>query len=136
MKILLVLTDSSPECSKAVEMLKVFCEKFEALPKILVILEDLYTLEKVSVSLGLPLPPSTVEEAKEKVLKKVKRVWKKVTDDEEADIEVSVIAGELDKEILSTLEAEKPQFVLWGCEAGAPLCRILEEISIPSLIIK
>ncbi len=136
MKILLVLTDSSPECSKAVEMLKVFCEKFEAPPKILVILEDLYTLEKVSVSLGLPLPPSTVEEAKEKVLKKVKRVWKKVMGDEEADVEVSVIAGELDKEILSTLEAERPQFVLWGCEAGAPLCRILEEISIPSLIIK
>ncbi len=136
MKITLVLTDSSLECGKAIEMLAKYEQLFSAEVDVLVILEDLYRLESASVSLGVPLPPDTVNSAKNRALDKIRHTWRHIKGDESADVDVSSVAGEFRKEVLKFIEEHKPDMILWGCHTTSVLCNILNEINIPSVIIK
>lgn len=136
MKIVLVLSDSFADCRKALGFLKDYAERLSAEAEVLVVLEDLYRLESASVSLGVPLPPDTVSSAKERTVDKVRRLWKKVTEDEEAQIKITTVAGEISEEVPKFLEGEKPDLLLWGCQPVASLCKIIERVEIPTLIIK
>ena len=134
MKVLLILTDTTGQCHRALEYLKEVSERFGADREVFVVLEDIYKLEKASVSLGVPLPPDTLPQTKEKVLKKVKHLWEHVG---EGDIEVSVIAGDLREEVKAFLsKREDVGLVLWGCSPTANVCRVIDDIEVPSLIIK
>ncbi len=136
MKIALVLTDSSTECRKSLEMLKSFADSFSADIEVFIVLEDLYRLESASVSLGVPLPPDTIKNAKERAKNRVKTLWRHVVNDESAQIEIKTIAGELAQEALKFVDEEKPDLLLWGCQPTATLCRVIDEVKVPSLIIK
>lgn len=136
MKIALILTDSSLECERAFRMLAECARAFSAEVSVHVALEDLYRLQSAGISLGVPLPPDTIGSAKEKAVRKVKRLWRKVTGSEEADIETHLAVGELLPEVRRWAEEKAPDMVIWGCPETGALCRIVEEIDIPSLIIK
>ncbi len=136
MKITLVLTDSSVECRKALEWLAKYEELFSARVDVFVILEDLYRLEEASVSLGVPIPPDTVKNAKERAKEKVKNTWRHVKENEEASIDIEAVAGKVKEEVVRFVGERKPDMILWGCNPTPVLCRIIDEINIPSLIIK
>ena len=133
MDILLVLTDSSVECGKALETLKDMGEKFSAGTGVLVVLEDLYRLEKASLSLGLPIPRDAVPEAKKRILDRIQNIWRHIGGQ---DISMEVVAGDLREEVLKRLKDKKPDLIIWGCTLTSSLCRIIDEVEIPSLIIK
>jgi nucleotide-binding universal stress UspA family protein len=133
MEILLVLTDSSTDCGKALEVLKDMGEKFSATVKILAVLEDLYRLEKTSVSLGLPIPRDTVPEAKRRVKERLKGIWRQLGGPE---VEMEVVAGDLREEVLRRVPQDERGLLIWGCALTPSVCRIIDEIGIPSLIIK
>ena len=136
MDIVLILTDSSAECGKALEMLAKYEELFSANVSVFVVLEDVYKLESASVSLGVPLPPDTVKNAKNRAVDRVKHLWRHVKGDEEAQIDITTVAGELREEVVKFVEERKPDMIMWGCHPTPVLCRIIDEINIPSLIIK
>ncbi|WP_457600946.1 universal stress protein [Hydrogenivirga sp.] len=136
MRIVLILTDSAVECRKALDMLAKYEELFSAEVSVFIVLEDIYKLESASVSLGVPLPPDTVGEAKERVKDKVVHTWRHVKNDEEAQIDIESVAGELREEVVKFVNEKKPDMVLWGCHPTPVLCRIIDEINVPSLIIK
>ncbi len=136
MKITLVLTDSSAECRKALEWLAKYEDMFSAEVDVFVILEDIYRLESASVSLGVPLPPDTVKNAKDRTKDRIKNLWRHVKGDDEASINIEAVAGEIKEEILRFTRERKPDMILWGCQPTPDLCRVIDEIDIPSLIIK
>ncbi len=136
MKIALVLTDSSLECERAFRMLAECARAFSAEVSVHVILEDLYRLQSAGISLGIPLPPDTVGSAKEKAGEKVRRLWRRATGSEEAEVETHLTVGELLSEVRRFTGEKAPDMIVWGCVGTGDLCRILEEIDIPSLIIK
>ncbi|RLJ70058.1 nucleotide-binding universal stress UspA family protein [Hydrogenivirga caldilitoris] len=136
MRIVLILTDGAPECKKALDMLARYEELFSAEVSVFVVLEDLYRLEKASVSLGVPLPPDTVKNAKERVRNKVTHTWKHVKGSEEAKIIIESVAGDLQEEVPKFVKDKKPDMVLWGCQPTPLMCRIIDELDIPSVIIK
>ncbi len=136
MKIALILTDSSTECRKALDMLARYEELFSADVEVLAVLEDLYRLESASVSLGVPLPPDTVSSAKKRTKDRIKHLWRHAKGNEEAEIKIRTVAGELREEVGKFVSEEKPDMILWGCQPTPVLCRIIDEINVPSLIIK
>ncbi len=102
--------------------------------EVFIILEDLYKLEKASVSLGFPLPPETVPQTKDKVLKKVKHIWESVGGE---DLTISVVAGEIRDEVTRYVkETGDVGLVMWGCNPSVNVCSVIDDIDIPSLIIK
>ncbi len=133
MEILLVVTDSSLDCGRAMEMLKELGEKFSAKVKILAVLEDIYRLERTGVSLGLPIPKETVPEAKRRVSEKIKTMWRQLGNGE---VEIETVAGDLREEVVKYTSKKKPAMILWGCKVTPHLCRVIDEVEVPSLIIK
>ncbi|HIQ30830.1 MAG TPA: hypothetical protein EYH49_01520 [Aquifex aeolicus] len=136
MKVALVLTDSSGECRKALEWLARYEEAFGADPEVFIVLEDLYRLEDAGVSLGIPIPPGTVKSAKEEFQRRVINLWRRVKDDDDAKLSVETVAGVLREEVVSFTERSSPDILLWGCHPTAELCRVIESVNVPSLIIK
>ncbi len=128
-----MLTDSSTDCGKALERLKDMGEKLSTDVSVLVVLEDLYRLEKASVSLGLPIPKDTVPEAKRRVSDRLKTLWRHI---DERDVEIDVVVGDLKEEVVARVKDRKPEMILWGCAVTSSVCRIIDEVEIPSLIIK
>ncbi len=134
MRVVLILTDTTGHCRRALEYLKDISEKFSAQREVFIVLEDIYKLEKASVSLGFPLPPDTVPQTKEKVMGKVKHVWEHI---DGSELEVKVVAGELKEEVNNFLSSkEDVGLIIWGCSPSPNVCRVIDDIEIPSLIIK
>ncbi len=136
MKITLILSDSSAECGKALERLNLYGSIMSASTDVFVVLEDIYRLEKASVSLGVPLPPDTLNSAKERIKGRIQSLWRRIKADEKAQVPVKVVAGELPEEVLRFAQEEKPDMILWGCPPTQVLCGIIDKINIPLLIIK
>ncbi|MDQ7083326.1 MAG: hypothetical protein Q9N34_10600 [Aquificota bacterium] len=87
-------------------------EKFSAVMGVLVVLEDLYKLEKASVSLGLPIPKDTVPEAKRRILDRIQNIWRHIGG---PDIGMEVVAGDLKEEVFSgRLKDRRPDLIIWG----------------------
>ncbi len=135
MGIVLVLTDSSSECTKALEALARFGDMLSTDVKVLLVLEDIYRLEKASISFGVPLPPDTVSSAKKRFSDRMKHLWRHIKG-EEAELDLNVVAGDLKEEVVKYIEEEKPEMVIWGCQLTTNLCRTIDEVKVPSLIIK
>jgi hypothetical protein len=134
MRIVLILTDTTGQCHKALEYLKEVSEKFSAKMEVFVVLEDVYKLEKASVSLGFPLPPDTVPQTKEKVIKKLRHMWEHI---DSSEIDITVVAGELREEVLKFTGSKGDLgMLIWGCSPSPNVCRVIDDIEIPSLIIK
>ena len=136
MKIALVLTDSSADCRKALESLSRYGDLFSAEVEVFIVMEDLYRLESASVSMGVPLPPDTVSKAKESILNRANSIWRKIKEDETATLEIKTVAGLLQEELPKLVAEHKPDMLLWGCQPFSSLCRVIEELDIPILIIK
>ena len=136
MRITLVLTDSSTECRKALEWLARYEQIFSAEVDAFIVLEDIYRLESASVSLGVPLPPDTVNKAKERAGDRVITLWRHVKGDEEASLKLSIVAGEVREEVVKFVNERRPDMIIWGCSPTPDLCRVVDQIDIPSLIIK
>ncbi len=136
MKITLVLTDSSSECRKALEWLAKYEQLFSAEVEVFAVLEDIYRLESASVSLGVPLPPDTVSKAKERTRDRIITLWRHIKGNEEANLNVDTVAGEIREEVIKFVSDRKPDMIIWGCSPTPDICRVIDQIDIPSLIIK
>ena len=134
MRVALVITDSFGDCTKALSLLKDFRDKFTAEVEVLAVLEDLYKLEKASVSLGVPLSPDTVPSAKKRFEDRLVNSWKQVGDGEMP--RYNVLAGEIREEVLRHVKEHKPDLLLFGCSSAHDVCKVIDEAGVSSLIIK
>ena len=134
MRVALVITDSFGDCTKALSLLRDFRDKFTAEVEVLAVLEDLYKLEKASVSLGVPLSPDTVPSAKRRFEDRLINGWKQTGDGEMP--EYDVVAGEIREEVLKYVKEKGPDLLLFGCSSAHDVCKVIDEAGVSSLIIK
>ena len=134
MRVALVITDSFGECTKALSLLRDFRDKFTAEVEVLAVLEDLYKLEKASVSLGVPLPPDTVPSAKKRFEDRIISGWKQTGGGDMP--EYGVVAGEIREEVLRYVKEKSPDLLLFGCSSAHDVCKVIDEAGVSSLIIK
>jgi len=134
MKALLVFTDNySMDCKQAFEFLKRFLRDGDGV-EVLGVLEGVYLLEKTSVSLGMPVPPSAKEEARSRLEKRVRAFWDAVVGGKAPPIEV--VVGPLYEEVKKFTEGRSYDLVVFACYPASGLCRIVDELESNSLIIK
>jgi nucleotide-binding universal stress UspA family protein len=133
MEITLVISDSYGDCDGAVRKLLELGRVMSAKTSILAVLEDLYRLEKASLSLGVPLPPDTVPSAKARIEEKLKNSLNQAGG---RDTEVRVIAGELREEVGRYVKERKPDLLVFACASAHDVCKVIDEVGVSSLIIK
>ncbi|NPB06702.1 MAG: universal stress protein [Aquificae bacterium] len=134
MKALLVVTDNyGLDCKKAFEFLKRFLREGDGV-EVLGVLEGVYLLEKTSVSLGMPVPPSAKEEAKERLVKRVRAFWDEIIGTAPPEPEVCV--GPLAEELKKFTEGKRYDLVVFACYPASGLCKVVDELEANSLIIK
>jgi len=134
MKVTLVITDSFGDCTRALSYLREFRDKFSAQIDILAVLEDLYKLEKASLSLGVPLPPDTVPSAKRRFEEKIQSGWKHLGDHDLP--QHRVLAGEVREEVEKHVKENNPDLLIFGCSSAHEVCKVIDEVGVSSLIIK
>ena len=135
MKILMVMVDSYSDCEKAIKYATDFTQKLRTEMEILVVLEDVFNLEKASVTFGMPIPPEVKNESVRRIERKLKELWLKHGGSENfPDVEYKV--GSLHEEVKKFIENKNYELILWACYPFAYLCKIIDELNIASLIIK
>ena len=115
-------------------MLRDFGAKLGGDIEVLAVLEDLYKLEKASVSLGVPLPPDTVPSAKKRFEDRIQSSWKQLGG--EGELVYQVIAGEVREEVERYVKDKAPDLLLFGCSSAHEVCKVIDEVGVSSLIIK
>lgn len=134
MKGLLIITDSYRECEKAVKVSAELKDKLGLELQILVILEDVYNLERTSVSLGMPVPPNVKEESVARMKKHLTYLWEKFS---KAPLpEVIFQVGPLYEEVKKYLQGRSYDLLIWACYPTHMLCKTIDDINISSFIIK
>ena len=134
MKGLLIITDSYRDCEKAVKVSVELKEKLGFELEILVILEDVYNLERSSVSLGMPVPPNVKEESANRMKKHLAYMWEKYTNSSLPEIHFQV--GPLTEEVKKFLQNRSYDLLIWACYPTHILCKAVDDINISSFIIK
>jgi len=134
MKVLLVLTDSYGDCEKAVKFTARFLAGKDVQLSVLGVLEDVYNLERSSVSFGMPVPPEIKEESQKRLDKKFKAYWEKYVGEEAPKVEY--VVGPVDEEVKKLLGETSFDLIIWGCYPSPLLCKVVDEIDASSLIIK
>ncbi len=134
MKGLLIMTDSYRECEKAVKVSTELMEKLSLSLDILVVLEDVYNLERGSVSLGMPIPPHVKEESVSRMRKHLSYLWDKYTSNPLPEVNFRV--GPLYEEVKKFLQGRSYDLLIWACYPTYILCRTIDDINISSFIIK
>ncbi|GAB6066661.1 universal stress protein [Aquifex pyrophilus] len=134
MKALLVFTDTFSDCERALRFAVDFTQKLNAELEILVVLEDLYHLERGSTTFGMPVPPDVKNEAVRRVERKLKENWEKYAS--EGLPSVSYKVGPLHEEVKRFVEGKEYQLIMWACYPSAYLCKIIDDLNTASLIIK
>ncbi len=76
---------------------------------LLVILEDIYTLEKTSTSLGVPFSKDLLPKAKERVNNKIDTVLEKIKVD---IVERNIVAGPMDETAIKYISDKEPETVI------------------------
>ncbi|NPA32124.1 MAG: universal stress protein [Aquificae bacterium] len=135
MKVLLVMTDSYADCEKALRFTADLSKKLGAEVEILVVLEDVFNLQRSSVAFGMPVPPGIKEEAINRINKKIRGLWERFTGDENIP-PVEFRVGPLGEEVRKFLEGKTYDLIVWACYPSAYLCKIIDELNTASLIIK
>ena len=134
MKGLLVITDSYRECEKAVKVSVELKEKLGIELEILAVLEDVYNLEKSSVSLGMPVPPNVKEESVSRMKKHLTYLWEKYTNTPLPEVHFQV--GPIHEEVKKFLQNRSYDLLIWACYPTHILCKTIDDINVSSFIIK
>lgn len=135
MKVLMVMTDSYSDCEKAIKYVTKFIQKLQTDIDILVVLEDVFNLERASTTLGMPVPPEVKSESVRRIERKLKELWLRY-EGSESFPEVEYKVGPLHEEVKKFIENKDYELILWACYPSAYLCKIIDELNTASLIIK
>jgi len=100
---------------------------------ILVVLEDIYMLEKASTSLGLPSSPELVPKAKEKIKKKLDIVKSKLKSDL---ILEEIVVDKLEKAVPELVDKIDPKVVIFALSDLYKSAKLAHQLEKNSLIIK
>ena len=134
MRPVIIFTDPLAGCDRALRVMDSLGIEVKDTTPLLAVLEDLYKLERASTSLGLPIPPDTVPTAKEEITRRLNRSIRDVLGLER--VNVKVVVGSLIDEAKVFIQENEPDIIVWGCNVSTELCRFINTVNIPSLLIK
>ncbi len=100
---------------------------------LLVILEDIYTLEKTSTSLGVPFSKDLLPKAKERVNNKIDTVLEKIKVD---IVERNIVAGPMEETAIKYISDKEPETVIICFSDFHKSVKLADKIDRDLMIIK
>ena len=128
-KVLLILEDNRHQYESALR----YAGKLGMSIILLVILEDIYTLEKTSTSLGVPFSKDLLPKAKERVNNKIDAILDKMEVDLE---EKNIVAGPMEETESKYVSDKKPETVIICFSDFHRAVKLADKIDKDLMIIK
>jgi hypothetical protein len=133
MKVLAILNPENGTCKDTLSLLKDLSDKGFEISKVILALENTYHAEKWIISLSMPLSKTDIEKLKERYMKKILSEWEALTGEKGG---LNIIAdADAAKNIVKQLKEEYDILVL-GCLEHKSLCKLIENLDKPILVIK
>jgi hypothetical protein len=133
MKVLAILNPENGTCKDTLSLLKDLSDKGFEISKVILALENTYHAEKWIISLSMPLSKEDIEKTKERYTKKILSEWEALTGEKGG---LNIIAdADAAKNIVKQLKEEYDILVL-GCLEHKSLCKLIENLDKPILVIK
>jgi hypothetical protein len=132
MKVLALLNPENASCSRTLSQLAELKRCGAQIVKVYLVLENTYHAERWVISFSMPLSKKEIEKIKETYTKKVLAEWEAVSG--ELNLPVEAVVDEA-KNLIKKI-SEEFDFVVLGCLDDKSLCKLLETLDKPTLVVK
>jgi hypothetical protein len=133
MKVVAFLNPENGTCSKTLSFLYKLKELGADIEKVYLVLENTYHAEKWVISFAMPVSKEEIENIKKTYVKKILAEWEALSGN--PDLPVEAVVDEVNNFIKKTNIEGFDQVVL-GCLEEKSLCKLLETLDKPTLVVK
>ncbi len=133
MKLAVVFNPENGTCKRTLSFLYQFFQKGFSIEEVILVLENTYHAEKWVLSLSMPLSKEEIETIKKRYQQKILSEWEALSGN--TDLPLKVEVNESSK-VVSSLAQKEIDFLILGCLENKNLCKLIEKLDIPTLIVK
>jgi hypothetical protein len=133
MKVIAFLNPENGTCAQTVSTLfKLFKQGVE-IEKVYLVLENTYHAEKWVLSFAMPVSKEEIESIKKTYIKKILAEWEALAGEPNLPVEAEV--NEV-KKVIEKLNLDEYDQVVLGCLDEKSLCKLIENLDKPVLVVK
>ena len=133
MKVLAILNPENGTCRESISQLYLLSQKGYEIEEVILVLENTYSAEKWVISFSMPLSKEEIENIKKRYTEKVLSEWEAVSGNTNLPVKAEVIEA---TKLLKELNIENVDLLLMGCLESKSLCKLIENLDKPVLVVK
>jgi len=134
MKVLAILNPENGSCTGVLSLLQKLSKEGKEIKEILLVLENTYKAERWVISLSMPISKEEIEKIKENYARKIISNWNSLGGGENLPpLKVEVYDA---SEALKRTNLENVELVVLGCLESNSLCKLIETLDKPVLVVK
>jgi diphthamide synthase (EF-2-diphthine--ammonia ligase) len=133
MKVIAFLNPENGTCAQTLSILYKLYKHGVEIEKVYLVLENTYHAEKWVISFAMPVSKEEIEGIKKTYIKKVLAEWEALSGN--ADLKVEAVVDEV-KNLIKNLKMEDYDQIVLGCLEEKSLCKLLETLDKPALVVK
>ncbi len=133
MKVVALLNPENGTCSQTLSALSQLRSLGADIEKVVLVLENTYQAEKWVLSFAMPVSKEEIEGIKKNYAKKILSEWEALTGDVNLPLEVVVDKAE---NVVKRLDLEGIDQIVLGCLDEKGLCKLIEKLDKPILVVK
>ena len=133
MKVLAILNPENGTCKESLSQLYWLSQSGCEIVGVILVLENTYSAEKWVISLSMPLSKEEIEDIKKRYTEKVVSEWEAISGNTNLPVETKVTEA---TKLLKELDTENIDLFLIGCLESKSLCKLIEKLDKPILVVK
>jgi len=133
MKVVAFLNPENGTCTQTLSFLYKHYQEGAEIEKVYLVLENTYHAEKWVLSFAMPVSKEEIEKIKRTYVKKILAEWEALSGN--TDLKVEAVVDEA-KNLIKNLKIEDYDLVVLGCLEDKSLCKLIETLDKPVLIVK
>ena len=133
MKVLAILNPENGTCKESLFQLYRLSQSGYEIEEVVLVLENTYSAEKWVISFSMPISKEEIEDIKKRYTEKVLSEWEAISGNTNLPVKAEVIEA---TKLLKELDTEKIDLFLIGCLDSKSLCKLIEKLDKPLLVVK
>ena len=133
MKVLAILNPENGTCKESLSQLYRLSQSGYEIEEVVLVLENTYSAEKWVISFSMPISKEEIEKIKKRYIEKVLSEWEAISGNTNLPVKAEVIEA---TKLLKELDTEKIDLFLIGCLDNKSLCKLIEKLDKPLLVVK
>lgn len=133
MRVAAILNPENGNCIKALTLLYKLSQAQSEIKEVYLVLENTYHAEKWVLSLSMPVSKQDIESIKKRYYQKIMSEWEAISGNLNLPIKVEVNDS---NKVVEQILKEDLDLLLIGCVENKHLCKLIEKLDIPVLVVK